>query len=324
MFGEEATVGIGMTALVAGAAAAFSIVAFYFYASASAEEAKFKKRMDAMKEHRSAIRAAAVQNRAVEKKKDNKVAAMSETLGRLKLESQLNDATTKKRLLRAGKRDRGDLVRFVFMQFALPPLFALVFVLLYRFGWRPEEFSMLHAAGAGLGGLMIGYIWPGMQIDKAAEARQKAIRRAYPDALDLLTICVESGMSVEQAFNKVASELGATALELSEELQVTTAELSYLGDRRQALENFAERTNMPEVKAIVSALIQADKYGTPLGQALRVISAESRFDRMARAETKAASLPALLTVPMMLFFVPVLFVVIIGPAVIQTMQTFNG
>lgn len=323
MFGEIADAGVGMTALIAGAAAAFSITAFYFYISASTQEAKFKKRMASVKDHRSAIRAAS-QSRAADAKKkgDGNVAAMSDALGKLNLESQLNNQDLKLRLLRAGQRDRADLVRFIFMQIMLPPVLGVAGYVGYQVIGQPEEFNMIHTLCAVFGGVILGYIFPGMQIDKAAEARQKAMRRAYPDALDLMTICVESGMSVEQSFNRVASELGADALELSEELQVTTAELSYLGDRRQALENFAERTNMAEVKSIVGALIQSDKYGTPLGQALRVISAESRFDRMSRAEAKAALLPAMLTVPMMVFFVPVLFVVILGPAIIQSMEAF--
>lgn len=323
MFGLDGSAGIGLTALLAGGAAAFSIAAFYYYASTSAQEAKFKKRMAAVKDHRSAVRAARTNRGAEGKGVDLNVAAMSGALGKLKLEAQLNDQKTKERLLRAGKRDRNDLVRFVFLQIALPPVLALVFYIGYRVIGQPEEFNLIHTLSAIFGGLILGYIYPGFAIDKKAEARQAKIRRAYPDALDLLTICVESGMSVEQSFNRVASELGADALELSEELQVTTAELSYLGDRRQALENFAQRTGMAEVKSIVSALIQADKYGTPLGKALRVISAESRFDRMSRAEAKAASLPAMLTVPMMIFFVPVLFVVILGPAIIQTMKTLG-
>lgn len=324
MFGEEAIGGFGMTALLAGAAATFSIGAFYFFAAASSQEAKFKKRMASVKDHRSAIRAA-TQGRIAETKKkgDGRVAAMTDALGKLKLESQLNDKELKLRLLRAGKRDRADLVRFLFLQIALPPILAVAFYAGYQIVGQPESFNLMHTLCAIFGGLICGYIFPGFQIDKMAEARQAAIRKAYPDALDLLTICVESGMSVEQAFNRVASELGVDAIEMSEELQVTTAELSYLGDRRQALENFALRTGMPEVKSIVSALIQSDKYGTPLGQALRVISAESRFDRMSRAEAKAASLPALLTVPMMIFFVPVLFVVILGPAIIQSMDAFS-
>jgi tight adherence protein C len=144
--------------------------------------------------------------------------------------------------------------------------------------------------------------------------------RAFPDALDLMLICVEAGMSIEAAFNRVAQEVGTQSVELAEELGLTTAELSYLPDRRVAFQNLADRCVHSGVKAVAAALVQSEKYGTPLGQALRVTAAENREMRMAEAERKAAALPAKLTVPMILFFLPCLFVVILGPAVISVMQ----
>jgi tight adherence protein C len=143
------------------------------------------------------------------------------------------------------------------------------------------------------------------------------MRRSWPDGLDLLLICVESGMSIEQAFRRVASEVGAQCIPLAEELALTTAELSYLAERRTAYENLGNRTGLEAVKSITTALIQAERYGTPLGQALRVLAQESRDIRMNEAEKKAAALPPKLTVPMILFFLPVLFVVIMTPALIQ-------
>ena len=140
---------------------------------------------------------------------------------------------------------------------------------------------------------------------------------AFPDALDMLLICVQSGMSVEAAFGKVSKEIATQSLELAEELSLTTAELSYLQDRRQAFDNLGKRTGIPGVKAVTTALIQAERYGTPVGQALRVMAKENRDIRMSDAEKKAASLPPKLTVPMILFFLPVLFVVILGPAAIR-------
>jgi tight adherence protein C len=147
--------------------------------------------------------------------------------------------------------------------------------------------------------------------------RQQSIRRAWPDALDLMLICVESGMSLEMAFKKVAVEIGLQSPQLAEELVLTTAELSYLQERRKAYENLANRTGLDGVKAVCVALIQAERYGTPLGQALRVLAQENRDMRMAEAEKKAAALPPKLTVPMIIFFLPVLFAVIMGPAMIQ-------
>jgi tight adherence protein C len=149
--------------------------------------------------------------------------------------------------------------------------------------------------------------------------RQLSIKRAFPDTLDLLLICVESGMSIEAAFRKVSNEVGTQSVALAEELTLTTAELSYLPDRRQAYENLAKRTDLDGVKSVCMALQQSERYGTPLATMLRVMAQENRDMRMSEAEKKAAGLPPKLTVPMILFFLPVLFVVILGPAVIKVM-----
>src|SRR5205814_1924170 len=149
--------------------------------------------------------------------------------------------------------------------------------------------------------------------------RQLSIKRAFPDALDLLLICVESGMSVEVAFRKVSTEIGSQSIPLAEEFTLTTAELSYLQDRKVAYENLAKRTGLDGVKSVCMALTQSERYGTPLATSLRVMAQENRDMRMAEAEKKAAALPPMLTVPMVLFFLPVLFVVILGPAAIKVM-----
>ena len=153
--------------------------------------------------------------------------------------------------------------------------------------------------------------------------RQLSIKRAFPDALDLLLICVESGMSIEAGFRRVAEEIGTQSIPLTEELTLATAELSYLQDRRQAYENLAKRTNLEGVKSVCMALQQAERYGTPMAQTLRVMAQENRDMRMSEAEKKAAALPPKLTVPMILFFLPVLFIVILGPAAIKVMETMR-
>ena len=179
---------------------------------------------------------------------------------------------------------------------------------------RPElrPAALFAAAVAGL------YL-PNLLMQNAIQKRQTAFTLGFPDALDLLLICVESGLSMEAACGRVAREIGESHPELAEELELTTAELAYLPDRRLALENLAARTGLPAVKAVVTTLIQADRYGTPLTAALRTAAQENRDNRLAVAEKKAASLPATLTVPMIVFFLPVLFVVILGPTVIQVM-----
>jgi tight adherence protein C len=173
--------------------------------------------------------------------------------------------------------------------------------------------------GLSLFGAYIGMHAPLLFLKNRITKRQLEIRRAFPDALDLLLICVESGMSAEAAFRRVSQEIGSQSVALGEELSLTTAELAYLPDRRQAYENLAKRTDLEGVKSVCVALQQAERYGTPLGQTLRVMAQENRDMRMAEAEKKAAALPPKLTVPMILFFLPVLFVVILGPAAIRLM-----
>jgi tight adherence protein C len=174
-------------------------------------------------------------------------------------------------------------------------------------------------------GLCIAATYAGMHlpilfVKNKITRRQLSIRRAFPDALDLLLICVESGMSIEAAFRKVSQEIGSQSIPLAEELTLTTAELSYLQDRKVAYENLAKRTDLEGVRAVCVALQQSERYGTPLGQTLRVMAQENRDMRMSEAEKKAAGLPPKLTVPMILFFLPVLFIVILGPAAIRVMQ----
>jgi tight adherence protein C len=168
-----------------------------------------------------------------------------------------------------------------------------------------------------LGAAFVGSYLPNLFIENLVQKRQHSIKVVFPDGLDMLLICVQSGMSVEAAFGRVAKEMAGQSMELAEELSLTTAELSYLQDRRQAFENFGKRTGIAGVKAVATAMIQAERYGTPVGQALRVMAKESRDVRQSEAEKKAAALPPKLTVPMILFFLPVLFVVILGPAAIR-------
>jgi tight adherence protein C len=167
---------------------------------------------------------------------------------------------------------------------------------------------------------VVGFYAPNLWIKNVASKRRVSIVRAFPDALDLLLICVESGMSIEMALQKVSTEVGSSSIELAEELSLLVAELSYLPDRRIAYEGFAKRTVDQGIKSVSTAMIQAEKYGTPLGSALRVMAKENRDLRLSAAEKKAAALPAKLTVPMILFFLPVLFIVIMGPAVMRVMD----
>ncbi len=241
---------------------------------------------------------------------------MRKVVDRLKLQKLLEDPKLNEKLLQAGLRGQAPAVTFYFARFVLPIVLCLI-TLFYLFFLNDMGKPAMMRVGIGILALAVGYYLPGVWLTNLAHKRRDSIMTAFPDALDLLLICVESGMSIEAAFQKVAGEIGTQSLELAEELHLTTAELAYLQDRRSAYENLAKRTNHEGVKGVAVALVQAEKYGTPLGAALRVMAKENRDMRLSAAEKKAAALPAKLTVPMIIFFLPVLFVVIIGPAIIQ-------
>nr|WP_210316323.1 type II secretion system F family protein [Devosia oryzisoli] len=236
------------------------------------------------------------------------------------LKKAFQDDSTVDKLATAGYRGQGHLTAFLFQRFATPIgifLVAAVYLLLLAPGGRPAYLNFTYAIGAGL----LGAYLPLLMLKNATQKRQASIRRSWPDCLDLLLLCVEAGMSMEHAFKRVAREIGSQSAELAEELTLTTAELSFLEDRTRAYENLGRRTGLDNVRAVMTALIQADRYGTSVGQALRVMAEEGREARMMEAEKKAASLPPKLTVPLILFFLPVLFIVILSPAMIKV---FSG
>jgi tight adherence protein C len=235
---------------------------------------------------------------------------------RFNLAKQAEDGEIVAKLRKAGYRGNAPVTTFLAVRLIAPIAIFAACLFYILFIVNPDvPLPMVVAMAAAIGSL--GYFAPAIFIQNRITKRQKAIRRSWPEALDLLLITVESGMGIESAFRKVAEEIGQQSPEIAEEIALTTAELSYLQDRRQAYENLGRRTGVDGVRAVVTCLIQAEKYGTPLGQALRVMAQEIRDMRMSEAEKKAASLPPKLTVPMIVFFLPVLFAVIITPAAIQ-------
>ncbi|OKO71225.1 type II secretion system F family protein [Bradyrhizobium sp. AS23.2] len=220
------------------------------------------------------------------------------------------------KLIMAGYRGQAPYITFLFARM-VAPLVLLVGAVLYVFLIAHMEKPMPVKIGICIGAAYLGLQAPMLFLKNAISKRQLSIKRAFPDALDLLLICIESGMSVEMAFRKVATEIVGQSIALSEEFTLTTAELSYLQDRKVAYENLSRRTGLEGVKSVCLALQQAERYGTPLGHSLRVMAQENRDMRMNEAEKKAAALPPKLTVPMILFFLPVLFVVILGPTGIK-------
>src|SRR6478736_1393941 len=243
------------------------------------------------------------------------VSYMKATLDRYKLGNILESENTREKLSSAGYRGQAPLITFMFFRFVMPFIVFAV-VLFYTFVVLHLGWPAMQKVGVAFIGALIGFYLPDLFVNNMIQRRQTSIMRAFPDALDLMLICVESGMSIEASFTRVASEIGSQSADLAEELALTTAELSYLPDRRQAFDNLARRCGHAGVRAVATALNQAEKYGTPMGQALRVTAQENRDMRMSEAERKAGSLPAKLTVPMILFFLPCLFIVILGPAIL--------
>ena len=244
---------------------------------------------------------------------------MQEVVDRLNLRSMFDSEEVRAKLKMAGLRGQAPLVTYMFFRLAMP-IIVVITALIYLFVLSNYPYPAAVKFGLAIGAGYVGFYMPNFFIQNLVQRRQTSIKDAFPDSLDMLLICVQSGMSVEAALQKVSGEVGNQSLELAEELSLTTAELSYLQDRRQAYENLGRRTGIVGIKAVATALIQAERYGTPVGQALRVMARENRDMRMAEAEKKAAALPPKLTVPMIVFFLPVLFVVILGPALIQVFR----
>ena len=234
----------------------------------------------------------------------------------MNLADQAEDGQVVRKLRMAGYRGQGPVVTFLAIRLlAAPAIFAIASV--YVFVLLPLDYPFFVKLAMVTAASLLGYFIPAVYVQNRIGKRQKAIRHTWPDALDLVLICVEAGMGIERAFQKVSEEIGVQSAVLADELGLTTAELSYLPERRKAYENLAMRTGLESVRSVVTMLVQAEKFGTALGPALRVLAQENRQVRMNEAEKKAATLPPKLTVPMIVFFLPVLFAVIIAPAVIQ-------
>lgn len=250
-------------------------------------------------------------------RKDQQTKGIKELVERLDLRKALADDKTVNNLRAAGFRTQNALNVFLFARFVLPFVgLGAGFVYVFVLDNLAEKGTMMRVAAVLMSGYA-GFYAPNFYVSNLSQKRKQSVQRAWPDALDLMLICVESGMSIEAAFRKVSEEIGTQSPALAEELVLTNAELSFLPERRQAYENLAVRTQLEPIASAAQALIQAERYGTPVANALRVLSSESRDLRMTEAEKKAHALPPKLTVPMILFFLPVLFAVILGPAGIQ-------
>ncbi|MDB5473760.1 MAG: type secretion system family protein [Devosia sp.] len=272
-----------------------------------------KLRLDEMARLRGATPAA--DGRGIRRNGETKT-YMKNVVERFDLKKAFQDDATLDKLAMAGFRGQGHLTTFLFMRLATPlGIFVALgcYLVFLSPGGRPLYLNIVYAIGGGL----VGAYLPILLLKNSTSKRQFSIKRAWPDCLDLMLLCVEAGMSMEHALKRVAREIGQQSPELAEELTLTTAELAFLEDRGRAYDNLGRRTGLDGVRSVMTALIQADRYGTSVGQALRVMAEEGREGRMMDAEKKAASLPPKLTVPLILFFLPVLFIVIIAPAMIK-------
>lgn len=303
---------------LAAAATVFTVIEPFFSGS------KLKERMKSVSNYRDSLRQQqretfAKRGQSKQLRAASATGILREIVENLKLFEVFDANDARKKLMMAGFR--GPRPVFVFMAARIGMPFVLAILCwLYVYILEAVELDSFGRLCAIFFAFFCGFYVPNLYISNAVKKRQQKIRLAWPDALDLMLICVESGMSIEAALQKVSEEVGSNCAELAEELGLTTAELSYLQERKQAYVNLAERTGLDGVKGVTTALIQSEKYGTPLGQSLRVMAQENREMRMQEAEKKAAALPPKLTVPMIGFFLPVLFAVILGPAIMQVMS----
>ena len=310
-----------MLATMLAAIAAFATV--LTVAMPMLQKDRLNQRMKVMAVERDKMRSQRLQELAVKERQSNMAKLrqspkgyMQEIVDRFDLRAQFDNEDVRNKLKTAGLRGQAPLIAYIFFRVAMPPLvflFALFYIFFAHAAAVPAGDQVHDGALRRRHRLLLA-----QRVHREPRAEATAVDpQAFPDSLDMLLICVQSGMSVESAFGKVAKEITQQSLELGEELALTTAELSYLGERRLAFENLGKRTGIPGVKAVATALIQAERYGTPVSQALRVMAKENRDIRMGEAEKKAAALPPKLTVPMIIFFLPVLFLVILGPAAIR-------
>ncbi|MBN8817328.1 MAG: type II secretion system F family protein [Sphingomonas sp.] len=318
----------GMTAQDIGtllaAVATFAVLAAIYVAATVRNP--MGRRVKALNDRREQLKAGIT---ASTSKRRAKIVHQSDTTDRMRVllssmkvlqDDQLKDA--QKKLAQAGIRSKEWAIAIIFGRLVLPIVVGgTAALLIYGLNLWPDwgEFKKF---GIFAGALLLSYKAPDLYVENKITKRSDAIRKGIPDALDLLVICAEAGLTVDAAFQRVARELGAAYPELGEEFQLTAIELSFLTERRMAFENLSERVRLEALKGVVTTMIQTEKYGTPLASALRVLSAEFRHARMMRAEEKAARLPAIMTVPLILFILPTLFVVILGPAACSISKAF--
>lgn len=315
--------GFNMTSMIVLVVFAATLMTIFALVLPFMRGERFESRLKAVRERRRGLSQAQTQSFQVR----NRLQAVPNkglkglALRGVSMADLLDAKELRTKLARAGKRGPSAVANYLFKRIAMPIIFVIV-ALLYAWMMFPEKPLAMRLAGVVLAG-GLGYLLPQLLLSNAITKRQKLLQRAFPDSLDLIVICVESGMSVEAAFNKVTDQMAESSPEMAEEMGLTSAELAFLSDRRQAFENLSDRTGLPSFKSLSTTLLQSERYGTPVANGLRVLAQENRDTRMSLAERKAAALPAQLTVPMIIFFLPVLFIIIAAPAGIQIAALFT-
>ncbi len=309
--------------ILAGVAAFAVILAIYAAITVKDPMAKRVKALTARRDElKAGIVTATAKKRASLVRKTDTTDAMKQKLEGMKILQDSQIQVIQQKLAYAGYRNKELAVIIITLRMILPILLGgAAFLLVYVFDFFPE-WGGVKRIGALSAAVFAGYKGPEMFLSNKAGKRTKEIQKGLPDALDLLVICAEAGLTVDSAFNRVAKELGRAYPELGDEFALTAIELSFLNDRKNAFDNLAYRVDLDAVRGVVTTMVQTERYGTPLASALRVLSAEFRNERMMRAEEKAARLPAIMTVPLILFILPVLFIVILGPAACSISDAF--
>jgi tight adherence protein C len=286
------------------------------------EKHPMERRARMLTARRNELRGQLLKDKGARARQKEGLSVMRQVVAALKLMQTQQTDKLHDHLAQAGLRSRDAVIVFLFFKVAMPVLLAaLTFMLVYLL--EVGDLSPGSKLLALLGGAVLGFFVPELYVSNQVKKRQLALSKALPDGLDLLVICAESGLSLDAALDRVANEIGGASAALAEELSLTSIELGFLPERRQALLNLNRRTNLPAIRGVVNTLLQTEKYGTPLSQSLRVLANEFRDQRLLKAEEKAARLPATLTVPMIVFILPVLFIVLVGPAIINVMDTLG-
>ena len=305
--------------IMSGLTAATTLLAIW---SALLQRDPAAKRAKMMATQREALRSGLGTSRRRRSERDHSISMMRKTVERLQLMRSSQASKITKNLARAGWRSKDAVIRYLFLKVCLPFVLGGIAVMVL-FVLDLYKIDFLSKLAATMGAVILGAYLPDIVIKNAGQKREDKIRKSLPDALDLMVICSEAGLSLDATLMRVSDELAQAAPEVSDEFSLTSLELGFLSDRQKALGNMSERCGLPALRAMVNTLMQSERYGTPLAHSLRVLSQESRDERMLRAEEKAARLPALLTVPMIVFILPPLFVVLLGPAILDIMDNFH-